>query len=252
MGDDLPVDLRDAGALPAPPSRGVAALLSLVWPGLGHFYAGHVRAAVILGLVPGVLNLGLGLLARVDAVPLVVSAYGFAYATLLLRAGAAASAALVVPGRRASGWRTVGFLFVSLVPFFLLDVGMRVAVLAPAEVPSEAMQPTLLPGDVVYVAVGAETPMGSVVEYWFDGPNGAGSYLGRVTAVAGQTVPDGDSVPAGSVWITPDNPEFAPVASRMVSVDAIEGRCVGVGWSADPEYGTVRWDRIGLRVEGGR
>lgn len=177
---------------PDPPSPRVAALLSLLEPGLGHAYAGAWRLALAIWL--GGLLLGFAGLAVVVRAPSVAAFVALGIAALALTLGVAVHAWRVAAGPAPASRPRGGRLVLALLAFYLgtslVAAGARLwirrDVVSAYRAPSEAMLPTIAPGDLFYVVRHDRDALGEdrIVVFHQDGT----TYVKRIAALAGDTV----------------------------------------------------------------
>ena len=180
-----PVDTR------RPPRRWLAALLSLVNPGLGHVYLWRLRAALgfaALVFVVGALAIGL-----VIGLPGAVLPAAVVGSVLMLNVAIAAHAWR--KARVPTAWRpSRGLLAFVLIGWFvaftvaqeLLQRWVKRNVVEAFHIPSGAMEPTVLVGDFLFARVRRGDPLERDELYTFrrDGS----LLLMRVVGLAGDTL----------------------------------------------------------------
>ena len=187
---------RIAERLPRP---WVAALLSLLWAGAGHLYAGERRRAVWLAcaqlaLVPVVAwsMVNAATNAWSMALPLIVALSGWFW--VILDARRAARRCVSPPWRRRHVWAvlpaaTVG---VWLALGFVEDL-VRARIARAVRVPTGAMAPTILPGDYLFLTpVGSSRVARGNLVMW-QAPDGR-EFLHRVVGLPGDTLAMQDTV----------------------------------------------------------
>ncbi len=157
----------------------LAVLLSVVSPGMGLLYTGHGPAAALFAVGP-TATLTLLITTTVFIAPdllvpalfLGMTGFGFAWVTQVVWSWARARTAR----QFSPAWynRTWFMLFFGVVSYVATQVeagAMRLFVVEPFIVPSEAMAPTLIPGDqffVIKVGPAAKLHRGSVVVAQFE------------------------------------------------------------------------------------
>jgi LCP family protein required for cell wall assembly len=152
----------------------LAALLSLVWPGLGQAYQGHPRRALVLAVPPLLIALSLGALALLLGPPvlvvhLLVPVYAAAAVLLILLLAGWWALAVIDSGRPHSGASAVVSVmavaviglaggWAASVVFSLYDAGQQIA--RPVETPQPTPAPSLAPGQPTPTSTptGAPTP----------------------------------------------------------------------------------------------
>ncbi|HEX8210108.1 MAG TPA: signal peptidase I [Longimicrobium sp.] len=170
----------------------VAAVLSLIGPGLGHVYAGRGRrglALVLGGLMAAVAAVFLSMFVRVPSLRVLLILVPFA---VILGLGAdayraAASARNPFWGKWYNRWYVYVGIWLAGVVLQPLVHGAIVGHVAQAfSIPSTAMEPTLLPGDYMLTVPIRTGSIGRGIPVVFQTPDGA--YIQRVAAVPGDTV----------------------------------------------------------------
>lgn len=150
------------------PSRAVAALLALLFPGVGHAYSDRLGAGVAWWLLVDVsvaLGLVVGAFVPSAMVWVVWARLGLA---LLFRLLQVASAAAVPGGAVRRPWLAVGFFAATWVATFLVGHAVRATFAEPFKEPSGSMTPSLLAGDQFFAlkrGPGARLQRGAVVVY---------------------------------------------------------------------------------------
>jgi len=272
---------------PRPARPWVAALLSVVFPGLGHFYVWQLRSAAIAWVCVAAAG-GLLIWAFIGAphlivLALAVTAFLLTYAAVVVHAwrSARASGGFNRPHRLMLlvllGVFWVGSSYVS----HSLQGWLRGNVMVAYRIPSDSMKPTILAGDWILVAPRLRRPLehDEVVAYRL----AMGSHLKRIAGLAGDTLAmrNGQLYRNGAAVVEPYatavdslvNPVFAtwgpvivPEARLFVMGDnrnnSLDSRHVGfieehdaigrplrIYFSRDPETGDVRWSRIGQRFD---
>ncbi len=216
------------GAAPTKARTIVAALLSVVSPSVGVFYAGRpgVACALAGGTNAAVLLIA-GVSAWVDTSARAVVALGLATYLVCALLG------IRIAIRAASEERTIGRWHWAKTLVFLVGVSVVLEVFSPRSfvepfiAPSESMAPTLLPGDRLYVNRLRRTNItrGDVIA--FIGPAEVGETAGevwvkRVVAIEGDIVEvrDGDLFVNGSSGrLTPCGPERATAALTSLGAE---------------------------------
>jgi signal peptidase I len=140
---------------PSPPekpkSRVVAALLSLVAPGVGHAFLGHPLRGAIWLLLPLVLALGYVLSAHEPASRTVFVVLG---GSVFLGYAGAIVDVLAMPARKHRATSVAGIVAFVGAPVLLaptVAITLRMLVIEAFKVPSGAMIPTIVVGDHLFV-----------------------------------------------------------------------------------------------------
>lgn len=172
---------------PRRPRRWVAALLSLVSPGLGHLYAGRWRLAIALGLLWLATSVPFALAMRAGFVALVACA-GLYAAAFLGIVGHAVRTAGAAPERSGGRGRRALLLAAFAVAASAAGSGMsalvRSRIAHPIQVSSASMAPGLEVGDLVVVVPGEGVERGAVVLHALRD----GVLVRRIAALGGDTV----------------------------------------------------------------
>ena len=282
---------EDAGTADRPRNEALAALLSLLALGLGQVYNGEVRKAVLLNLAALVTFLVvLGLLfspafALVMPVAVVVGGglWVFAFVDAILGSRKRSESYALRPYNRVLVY--VAIVVVALVARECVTMVLRSQVVQAFRIPSEAMMPTLLPGDFVFVdkRTSERTPeRGDIIAFdWPEDPRR--QYLKRVVAVGGDLFEMRDKVayvnglPTDERFVVHIDPATHPAESdprdnfgpyrvpkfsyfvlgdnRDNSNDSrfwgpvgqtlVRGKVRGIYWSWSSERSGPRWERVG-------
>lgn len=184
-----------------PPGPWVALLLSVLWPGAGHLYAGEVRRALALVFIQIVslptiawlmVHAAIGPLSMV--LPLL--AILLFQVWVMIDAWRAARRHRAMPWRAGRRWGILATM--TALVWLVLSVvegTIRANVARAARVPSVGMEPTILRGDYVLLATSAtsEVARGDIVTWRSDEGE---EYIHRVVGVAGDTL----SMQAATLW----------------------------------------------------
>jgi signal peptidase I len=269
----------------------LAGLASFFFPGLGQLYVGRLRralafvgAAFVLGLIAPLAiftPLGPALLVLFLVASFTITISATVDAALTARREGATY--VLRPVNRA--WIYVAFACAVLVGRELWSAGMKARVVQAFRVPSEAMMPTLLPGDSFFAdkSGAARSPKsGDVITFKFP-EDPRRDFVKRCVAVEGQTIELRDKVlwidgraidestvvhiddfaldalvsprdnfgpyvvPAGSSFVMGDNRDNSNDSRFWGPVDdeLVIGTARWIYWSWDAETSSPRWERIG-------
>ncbi len=220
----------------------VAALLSLVMPGVGHVYAGREQRGMVILLLTMFVPVALFLLAVAPPSRVVLFAIGgflifalclyvFAIIDAYRVALKARSASSVGPYQRPAVYATLLLLGLSwCVGGHLL---VRSHALQAYVVPTSSMKPSIQSMDRILVSTwGApEASRGDIII--FRPPHEPYRYfIKRVTAVAGDEV-RGETLPPGTIWVEGDNRSHSLDSRKFgaVPMASVVGRAVYRFWS---------------------
>ena len=174
----------------------IAAVLGLAYPGVGHLYAGQVRAAVALMAAVPLLAAPLVVAGAVHLPrPLnIIGLWGGLGAVLLVGSLGGGLAANRAPRPFQLGPANRWWLYAGLILLNVFVIGplsrsaIRSYIAQAFRIPSEAMVPTILPGDYVYVDSDTGSPApGEIVAFQSVEETGL-RVLKRVVAVGGDTL----------------------------------------------------------------
>jgi len=264
----------------------VAAVLSVLFPGLGHLYVWQPRSAAIAWICVAAAS-AVVVLAFVAAPH--VSVIGLAIAALAVTYGAAVVHAWRSAQR--SRGRERPARSVLLVLLAVVYVGSTIVssalqrwvqryVVVGFRIPADSMKPTIIAGDYLFVTPRRRPTLTheEIVAYqWSDV-----RYLKRIAGLAGDTLSMRDQrlyrngvpieepyaihvdsgrpetatwgpvvVPAERVFVMGDNRNASLDSRHMGFIEEhnVIGHALRIYFSRDPETGTIHWSRIGRRLE---
>jgi signal peptidase I len=188
---------------PGAPKRWLAALLSFLLPGLGHFYSRRFVAGLLWFAAPLVLTVALAASSGAAGRAIGFGGMGLLWLSLLLAPRVAAPVEVL---RRASrpirAWDTQ-WLILAGVGMLAVGQGTRrwlvTRYVEAFRIPSAAMAPALLPGDHVFAeARTIERPVARGDIVVFDFPEDpAKAFVKRAVGVPGDRI----EIRAGALWI---------------------------------------------------
>jgi signal peptidase I len=168
----------------------VAALLSLVVPGLGHFYARRVRRGLVWALLPIVLGLGALSSMRIRGPLFLLPFVLLVIHAVLLRLGSAADAGWVVR-REATSRLSILRTVLAAAAILSFAEGYAAAlkhfVVEAFKIPSGSMLPTLFVGDHVFIDKLRGPVRGDPVVFPFP-EHPSQSFLKRIIGMPGETL----------------------------------------------------------------
>lgn len=251
---------------PAPRRKPVAALMSMLLPGLGQLYNGEVALALRLFLafallaVPGPAVVALHLPASWTLPALVLgllSALGlWSYAAIQAWRSAGLRADWLLQPWQTGGLYLLVLLLGSGVGLPALIQQVRAHWVESFHIPSASMAPTLMPGDILFADKRYNCPgcKGAVrrgdIVIFVDPNDRTRYYVKRVAGLPGEAVAmpgqPATTVPPGTVYLLGDN-VAASTDSRQfgpVPLADVVGRVRQIWWSSGD--GRIRWERLGL------
>ena len=201
-------DFNDPSALNAnanaPRKPWLAALASLVLPGLGQLYNGELNRAIWLFLcfallsIPGLVLVTLylpdGLMVPALALGLLITLAIWAYAIWQARRDASAKQHYAVQSWQLSGVYALVFVLCDLVALPLLTLSVRAHEVEPFRIPSHSMEPSVLQGDYIFADKRYNCPgcrqgvhRGDIAIFAYPNDRSV-RYIKRVIALPGDTV----------------------------------------------------------------
>lgn len=173
-----------------PPSWTVAALLSLLLPGLGHIYARRTRRGVIWALSP----IGLSLLAmasiRVRGPMFILPLFAVEVHAVVLRFAAAVDAACVIRNHPRPRLSLLGTTLAGLAILAFSEgygLALKRFVIESFKIPSGSMIPAIFAGDHVFIDKLRRPARGDVIAFPFP-EHPSQSFIKRIIGMPGETL----------------------------------------------------------------
>ena len=180
--------------------RWVAIVLALLFPGLGHIYAGRPWTGLGIYLVLGLLGVAVIALLTLLGVPLFTTMAALIPVVLALHVGQAIWAGTIAkkaPADYALRWFNLTRVYVAYAAAVILAPSNQLTrwfVVESFRGPAGSMIPTLLVGDRFFVRKIRHTPQrGDLVVFRYP-PNPKTMFVKRIVALGGDTVAMKDSV----------------------------------------------------------
>ena len=273
-----------------PRKPALAAFLTLLAPGLGQIYNGEWAKALVL------LSVTIPLVIAV--VLLLFSPWFHFVLPLAIVAGQGLWAyamfdAVKTAGRFSASYELKPFnrvlVYVAIVLAFGITRGLfteflRSTFVQAFRVPSEAMMPTLVPGDYVFAdrRPSARTPRRGDLVVCANPEKPRAQFIKRVVGTAGDRIEIRDKtlfvnghaqaenyvihidpathqgprdnmdayvVPHGSYFVLGDNRDNSLDSRFFGPIEHIDGKLRGIYWSWDPQRHAARWERVGRLLE---
>ena len=273
-----------------PRKPALAAFLTLLAPGLGQIYNGEWAKALVLLSVTIPLVIACVLLLFSPwfhfVLPLAIVAglglWVYAMYDALRTAERFSESYELKPFNRV-------FVYVAIVLAFGITRGLftelvRSTFIQAFRIPSEAMMPTIVPGDYVFAdrRPSARTPRRGDLVVCATPENPRAQFIKRVVGTAGDRIEIRDKtlfvnghaqaenyvihidpaihqgprdnmdayvVPHGTYFVLGDNRDNSLDSRFFGPIEHIDGTLRGIYWSWDPERHAVRWNRVGRLLE---